>query len=146
MKRVRLVLLSALFVALSVIAWESKEVLFFLMMDAMEPTGSGCDEGPVTDNSATNTRGDVVEEYIKACTQIGTFVDYSIVLQRHGAEKTTTLAEYDDAQYDYPKFQWIDDDTLVIDLGEVRSVWSQVDKIGSIHITYVYTETATGWW
>jgi hypothetical protein len=49
-------------------------------------------------------------------------------------------------QNDDTALRWIDDDTLVIDLGEVRSVWSQVDKIGSIHITYSYTKTETGWW
>ncbi|HUB65459.1 MAG TPA: hypothetical protein VL996_13625 [Methylocella sp.] len=40
----------------------------------------------------------------------------------------------------YPKFRWIDDDTLMIDLGKIRSVWSQVDKADSIHITYSYTK------
>ena len=129
---------------LGAIIWKIAPVAFLLIMFAMEP--AGCDEGPVTDRSATNARGDVVEEYIKACTGIGTVVDYSIVLQRHGVEKTATLAEYDDAGYAYPKFQWIDDDTLVIDLGKVSWVRSLVYKVGSIHITYSYTKTETGWW
>jgi len=53
----------------------------------MEPAEWGCDEGPVTDQRSTNARGDVVEEYIKACTGFGTVVDYSIVLQVRGEKK-----------------------------------------------------------
>jgi hypothetical protein len=105
-----------------------------------------CDEGMEADWTAVNARGDVVGEYTKACTGVGTVVDYSVVLQAQGTEKLTTLVKHGELSYDYPKFRWIDDDTLVIDLGKVRSVWSQVDKAGSIHITYVYTRTGTGWW
>ncbi len=105
----------------------------------MEPAGQGCDEGPVTDRSATNGRGDVVEEYIRACTGFGTVVDYSIVLQLSGDEKTTTLVEHDRLHYEYPKFRWLDDDTLMIDLGKVSWLQSQVHKARSIKITYVYS-------
>jgi hypothetical protein len=105
-----------------------------------------CDEGMAEDRRAANVRGDVVAEYAKACTGVGTVVDYSVVLQAQGTEKITTLVKHSELSYGYPKFRWIDDDTLVIDLGEARSVWSQVDKIGSIQIAYSYTKTETGWW
>ncbi len=89
MKRGWIVLLAALFIALGAIVWAFLPAIFVLVKFAMEPAGRGCDEGLVTDRGATNSRGDVVEEYIKACTGFGTVVDYSIVLQLRGDEKTT---------------------------------------------------------
>jgi hypothetical protein len=82
MKRGWIVLFAALFIALGAILWEFGRAVFFLVMFvAMEPAGRECGEGPVTDQRSTNARGDLVEEYIKACTGFGTVVDYSIVLQ-----------------------------------------------------------------
>jgi hypothetical protein len=109
MKRGWIVLLAALFIALGAIVWKFWRAVPFLVMIAMEPAGWGCDEGPVTDQSATNRRGDVVEEYIRACTGFGTVVDHSIVLRLRGDEKTTTLVEHDRLYYEYPKFHWIND-------------------------------------
>jgi hypothetical protein len=146
MKRGWSVLLAALFIALGAIVWESRRVVYFLVMMAMEPAGWGCDEGPVTHRSSTNARGDVVEEYIRACTGFGTVVDYSIVMQLRGDEKTTKLVEHDRLYYEYPKFRWINNDTLSIDLGKVDSVGSTVHKVGSIRITYTYAMADTGWW
>ena len=139
MKRGWIVLLAALFIALGAIVWELGRAVPFLVMMAMEPAGWGCDEGPVTDQSATNARGDVVEEYIKVCTAVGSFADYSILLQLHGDKKTATLAEHSDPQQDYPKFRWLSDDTLMIDIGKVSWVRSQVHKAGSVKITYAYS-------
>jgi hypothetical protein len=141
MKRGKLVLLAVLcvFIALGSIAWEEQRLIVFLVMFAMEPPGWGCDEGPVTDRSATNARGDVVEEYIKACTGIGTVVDYSITLRLHGDEKTTRLVEQSDTYDGFPKFRWIDDDMLIVDLGKVSWIRSPVHKTGGIKITYVYS-------
>jgi hypothetical protein len=138
MKRGWSVLLAALFIALGAIVWAFLPAIFVLVKFAMEPAGRGCDEGPVTDQRSTNSRGDVVEEYIKACTGFGTVVDYSIVMQLRGDENTTKLVEHDRLYYGYPKFRWINDDTLSIDLGNVDSVWSTVHKVGSIRITYTY--------
>ncbi|MGH6823049.1 MAG: hypothetical protein ACRECP_08635 [Methylocella sp.] len=143
MKRDEIIVLAALLVpiALGTIIYATLPLFPFLIMFATEPAGTGCDEGPVTERSATNARGDVVEEYIKPCTGFGTVVDYSITLQLHGDEKTAKLVEHSELRDDYPKFRWIDDDTLMIDLGQVRSIWSRVDRVGSIHITYVSTKT-----
>ena len=105
-----------------------------------------CDEGMAEDWRAANMRGDVVAEYAKACTGVGTVVDYSVVLQAQGTEKLTTLVKHSELSYGYPKFRWINDNTFVFDLGEAHSVWSQVDKVGSIQIAYSYTKTETGWW
>jgi hypothetical protein len=139
MKRGWIVLLAALLIALGAIVWEFGRAVPFLVMMAMEPAGWGCDEAPVTDQSATNARGDVVEEYIKVCTAVGSFADYSILLQLHGDEKTATLAEHSDPQEDYPKFRWLSDDALVIDLGKVTWIRSPVHKVAGINITYVYS-------
>jgi hypothetical protein len=146
MKRGWIVLLAALFIALGAILWELGRAIPLLIMFAMQPRGEGCDEGPVTDLSSTNARGDVVEEYERACTGFGTVVDYSIVLQLRGDEKTTTLVEHDRLYYEYPKFRWINDDTLSIDLGKVEWISRKVDKVGSIRITYTYAMADTGWW
>ncbi|MGH6852406.1 MAG: hypothetical protein ACREDJ_04240 [Methylocella sp.] len=100
----------------------------------------GCDEGPFEDLRSANTRGDVVAEYVKACTGIGTIVETSITLRLRGAEKWTTLAENDGFRPGCPKFRWIDDDTLMIDLGKVRWLSRKTGKVGPIHITYVYSK------
>lgn len=100
----------------------------------------GCDEGMESDTSVSNGRGDIAAEYIKACTSIGTNVDYSVVLRLHEDVKNITLVRYDELAHPYPKLRWIDNDTLSIDLGKVRSVWSKVDKVGVIHITYSYSK------
>jgi hypothetical protein len=36
--------------------------------------------------------------------------------------------------------RWIDNDTLGIDLGKVRAVWGEVDRVGSIRIAYSYSK------
>lgn len=144
MKRIWIVLLAALFIALCAFLWVVGPVIPFLILIAMEPAGWGCDEGPGTDQRSANGRGDAVEEYIKACTGFGTIIDYSIVMQLKGDEKMTTLIKHEWLRYDYPKFVWLDDDALNIDLGEVAWISRKVEKVGSIRITYSYTKT--GWW
>jgi hypothetical protein len=146
MKRGWIVPLAAPFIVLGAIVWAFLPAIYAFIMFTVESAGRGCDEGPVTDQRSTNARGDVVEEYIRACTGFGTVVDYSIVLQLRGDEKTTTLIEHDRLYYEYPIFRWIDNDTLSIDLGKVEWISRKVDKVGSIHIIYSYTKTETGWW
>ncbi len=41
--------------------------------------------------------------------------------------------------FSYPKFCWIDDDNLGIDLGKTRLVGIKTDKVGAIKITYAYS-------
>jgi hypothetical protein len=92
-----------------------------------------------------NARGDIAEEQLQVCTGIGTVLNYSVTLQPQGTTAAKTLVQYT-PQADHTKLRWIDDDILAVDLGKVRAVWSMVDKVGSIHITYSYTETETSWW
>jgi hypothetical protein len=106
----------------------------------------GCDEGPFSDWRSTNAQGDMVAEYARACTGMGTVVDYSIIFQHHGDNKPTTLVEHDHPPYGYPKFRWIDDESLNIDLGKVNWISLKTSKVGFIHITYVYSKPATSWW
>jgi hypothetical protein len=89
-----------------------------------------------------NTRGDVAAENLRVCFGLGAFVDYSITLHTRESEKAMKLVEYDpssDAMAPVT-LRWIDNDTLTVDLGNVRSVWSKVDKVGSIHIIYAYNQ------
>ncbi|MGH6840624.1 MAG: hypothetical protein ACREDV_00800 [Methylocella sp.] len=138
MKSGWIVILTAPFIALGAIVWAFLPAIYALIMFAMQHRGEGCDEGPVTDRSATNARGDVVEEYERACTGFGTVVDYSILLQLHSGEQAATIAEHSDPQQDYPKFRWLSDDALMIDLGKVRWLGSLVHKVAGVNITYVY--------
>jgi hypothetical protein len=95
-----------------------------------------------------NTRGDVAAENLRVCFGLGAFVDYSITLHTRESEKVMKLVEYDpssDATAPVT-LRWIDNDTLTVDLGNVRSVWSKVDKVGSIHVTYSYNKADTSWW
>jgi hypothetical protein len=130
-----IVFLGVLLIALGVIVWEFLPAIYFLVMFAMEPAGEGCNEGLVSDQRVRNGRGDIVATYLRACTGFGTVVDYSIVTQLRGDEKTTTLVEHDRLYYNYPKFRWINDDTLSIDLGEVSWVSVKTTRVGSIRIT-----------
>jgi hypothetical protein len=91
---------------------------------------------------ASNARGEVVAEHLRICFGLGAYVDYSIVLQFKGTKANTTLVEFVPSPDTAAAvvIRWVDNDSLVIDLGKVRSIWSQVDKVGSIHVNYVYTQ------
>jgi len=106
-------------------------------------TPLACDEQ--IDKEVSNARGEVVAEHLRICFGLGAFVDYSITLQHKEASAHTTLAEFDPTSDTATavSFRWIDDDKLIVDLGKVRSVWSQVDKVGSIRITYSYIKAGT---
>jgi hypothetical protein len=87
----------------------------------------------------TNARGDVAEEQLQVCTGIGTVLNYSITLQPQGARLARTLVQYT-PEADGAKLRWIDNDTLGIDLGKVRVVWGEVDRVGSILVAYSYSK------
>jgi hypothetical protein len=61
-----IVLFAALFIALGAIVWEFRRTVPFLVMFAMEPAGSGCDEA--RDRPQRHQwAGRCLEEYIRAC-------------------------------------------------------------------------------
>lgn len=100
-----------------------------------------CDEfsSPV----ATNSRGDIAGGVTQVCTFIGTGENYYITLQSHTYPRfwpRKKLIEYSPVGDRHPIPHWINDNTLTVDLGKVYSVWSQVNKVGNIRITYVYTK------
>ena len=97
--------------------------------------------------TVSNKRGDAAAENLRVCFGLGAFADYSITLQTKQSDKAMKMVEYapsSDAGGPVT-LRWIDDDILSIDLGNVRSVWSKIDKLGSIHITYSYTKADTRW-
>jgi hypothetical protein len=100
-----------------------------------------CDEGLAADSRTANARGDFVAAYDKSCTGLGTAQQESVVLQLHGNDSFTTLVEYGELIYSYPKFRWINNDNLSIDLGKTRWVGIKTDKVGAIKITYAYSLT-----
>jgi hypothetical protein len=87
-----------------------------------------CDEG--TSNGVNNALGDIVAVHARACTGVGTIVDYSVVLQAHGAATATTLVEFNEPYSGYPKFRWINDDSLSVDLGKLSWVSLKTDRVG----------------
>ncbi len=139
MKRGIIALFVALLIVLGAIIWHLLPALYFLVMMAKEPEVWGCDEGLVEGSRLPNGRDDAVAEYLKLCTGFGTIADYSIVLELGGVNKPTTLVEHSDPQPNYPKFRWLDNDTLVIDLGKVSWLKSPLHKVGSVNISYVYS-------
>jgi hypothetical protein len=68
--------------------------------------------------AAPPTRDDVVAEYVRACSGIGSVVDHSIILQLPDDIKRTKLAEYGGLRCDFFKFRWIEDDTLIVVLAK----------------------------
>ncbi|HTV31541.1 MAG TPA: hypothetical protein VME69_00270 [Methylocella sp.] len=141
MTRLRMALVAMLIIAFNMFLWIVLPLSIALGIFTAD--SSGCDE--FIDHGSSNTRGDVVEEYMRACTGFGTVVDNSIILQLSTTGKAITIALYDDAQEKYPQFQWIDDDTLAVDLGTIRWVTVRHRKVGSIHISYEYTKNDIDW-
>lgn len=133
MKYVKFAVFGVLLIALVMVVRFAAPVIMFIVMVPPD-----CNEGKDADRQSTNARGDVVANYIKVCSAVGTFVDYSIILQLHADEKPTKLVDHSDTQNDYPKFHWINDDMLMIDLGKVSWIRSPVHTLGSVKITYSY--------
>lgn len=83
---------------------------------------------------------------MQVCTWIGNVVNYYATVQIHEYPRVwpkKTLIDYEPAGGGRdPILRWIDDDTLSIDLGEVRRVGSRIDKVGHIHINYAYTKAS----
>jgi hypothetical protein len=134
MKYLKFTLFGVLLAATAIAVWFIAPAIIFVMM--IPPV---CNEGKDADRYSTNSRGDIVAEYIKVCSAVGTFVDYSITLQLNGAGKAIKLGEHSDVQEGYPKFLWINDDRLMIDLGKVSWVESLIYNLGGVKITYVYS-------
>lgn len=114
--------------------------LVILFGMALLVISNSCDEA--AGKTASNQRGDIVEERLRICTGVGTTIDHSIMilpLRPSFVWKTITLAKYDPVTEAPPAFRWTDDNELSIDLGEVRAVWGRVNRVGSIRITYSYT-------
>jgi hypothetical protein len=128
------IFLGVLTIALAVLT-PLPQALFFLYMFR-----DSCDD--VTPVPLVNARGDVAEERVQICSGIGIVVNYSVTLQPRGAKAMQTIVEYSpsDDVHDVPKLYWFDDDTLGVHLGKVSAVWGQIDKLGSIHITYSYSK------
>lgn len=128
------------FYAGSLIVFSFGLLLFFLALRI----ANSCDDA--SGETARNLRGDIVKEKLTICTGIGTVINHSVVLlplEPSFVWKTLTLAKYEPVSELSPVFRWIDNDRLTIDLGQVRDVWSMVDKGGSIHITYSYSKVGT---
>ncbi len=119
-------------------------VPMIMLLIALAAIPVECDEGMVDDWRAANARGDIVAAYIKACTGIGTVVDESVVLQLHDKKTFTTLVEHGELVYSYPKFRWIDDDDLSVDLGKTQWVQTKTDRFGTIKISYAYATSSWG--
>jgi hypothetical protein len=61
-------------------------------------------------------------------------------------KKRRNWSKHERLYYEYPKFRWINDDPLSIDLGEVDWISLKTDRVGPIRITYTYAKADTGWW
>ncbi|MGH6813631.1 MAG: hypothetical protein ACREDM_15255 [Methylocella sp.] len=101
---------------------------------------NACDEigeSPI----AINARGDTAEGRIEVCTVIGTVENDYITLQLHRTSHLwpgKKLIDYWPVVHRDPTLQWIDDDTLNVDLGKVYWVSSRLDKVGNIRVVYNY--------
>lgn len=120
-----------------VIAFAIVAMLAVLPLAVRHAFPGECSEGMAKDGQAANLRGDIVAEYDRACG-FGVF-DQSIVLQLAGAKTLTTLATFQNIHYAYPKFHWINDNSLNVELGSVRGLSSLRGRVGNIRISYTYT-------
>jgi len=101
---------------------------------------SVCD---IMDNSAiaANGKGAAATAKIEACTFVGTVENYWIELEVHPRWlfwRSKTLIDYAPRGNQIPLLNWIDDETLSIELGEVSWVSPRIDQVGHVHIIYSY--------
>ena len=91
-----------------------------------------------------NSRGDTAEGQVQVCTWIGTVVNEYITLQIHEPTRIwpkKTLIDYDPAGPGRdPVLRWLNDTTLSVDLGRVYWVSSRANRVGNIHIIYIYSK------
>ena len=98
-----------------------------------------CDEGVAQDTSVENSRGDVVSQYLKACTGIGTDLSWSIVLNASAYPTLVTVARFDEEAGSYPLMRWENDNMLALQFRKDQHVWSRLDKVGDIRIIYDFS-------
>jgi hypothetical protein len=102
-----------------------------------------CDD-TVPSPIARNSRGDTAEGQEQVCTWIGTVVNNYITIQIHEPTRIwpkKTLIDFDPAGPSRePVLRWVDDNMLSVDLGMVYWVSSHSNKVGKIHIIYIYSE------
>lgn len=90
-----------------------------------------------------NSRGDTAEGQVQVCTWIGTVVNSYITIQVHEPTRIwpkKTLIDYDSADNRDPVLRWLNDATLSVDLGRVYWVSSRANRVGNIHIIYIYSK------
>jgi hypothetical protein len=125
---------AAILVALAMAAPEAIKLGFLLLtpLDCGEEIGT----------AVSNKHGDVAAETLRVCFGLGAFVDYSITLQTKGTEKAIKLVGYAPSSDGGapPTLRWIEDGTLMIDLGKIRWVSTRTDKVGPIRIIYSFTK------
>ncbi len=101
-----------------------------------------CDEGVVQDASVENSRGDVVSEYLEACTGIGTDLSWSITLKATAHPALVTVARFDHEAGFYPRMRWENDNTLALQFRKDQSVWSRLTRVGDIRVLYDFSAPA----
>jgi hypothetical protein len=90
-----------------------------------------------------NSRGDTAEGQVQVCTWIGTVVNEYITIQIHEPTRIwpkKTLLDYDSADNRDPVLRWLNDATLSVDLGRVYWVSARANRVGNIHIIYIYSK------
>jgi hypothetical protein len=96
----------------------------------------GCDTGE--NNLTSNNRGDIVSENFSSCFIAGD-LDEFITLHRAYHWGRTKIVDFDAGpKMTGAKFQWVDNDHLVVDLGDA-DLYDRVEQVGSIHIVFKAT-------
>jgi hypothetical protein len=104
-------------------------------------TSDSCDSGIIY--STQNTRGDIARSEIEICKFFATVVNTSITVQVHDYPNIwpkKKIIDYDSADNRDPVLRWLNDATLSVDLGRVYWVSARANRVGNIHIIYIYSK------
>ncbi|MGH6838387.1 MAG: hypothetical protein ACREDT_06240 [Methylocella sp.] len=86
---------------------------------------------------ADNSRGDVAEDQIRDCALLGSAAEFRVSFRFAAASDFIPLVYYDPVSNIH--LQWLDDDHLNVDLGEVKWLTPQIGHLGRVKISYAYS-------
>jgi hypothetical protein len=94
-----------------------------------------CSEWPIS--SLANARGDVAEIAVRGCILGLVNRQYFVRVRPAGSASAKLVVRFKPREQ--PALQWLDDDRLQADLGEVTSISPQIEQAGPVHITFTFS-------
>jgi len=94
-----------------------------------------CSEWPKS--SLANARGDVAEIAVHGCFLWLVNRQYLVRVRPAGGLPAKLVVRFKPRER--PALQWLDNDRLQANLGEVSSISPQIDQVGQVHVTLTFS-------